>query len=90
MHRCAVHKLTNRDIRLMPNTRGAVTSRQQVRDMVTQIHLCKTTLNNNTDVNSRNSNVMSTWHHHFHGELMYMYELFVCTVQGTTYNWIVI
>ena len=39
MHRCAVHKLTNWHIRLMSNTNGAVTSRLQVRDMVTQVHL---------------------------------------------------
>ena len=49
MHRCAVHKLTNWDIRLMSNSKGAVTSRLQVRDMVTQMHLCKTTINHNIE-----------------------------------------
>ena len=47
MHRCAVHKLTNWHIRLKSNTKGAVTLRLQVRDMVTQMHLCKTTINDN-------------------------------------------
>ena len=49
MHRCAVHKLTNWHIRLKSNTKGAVTLRLQVRDMVTQMHLCKTTINNNIE-----------------------------------------
>ena len=58
MHSCAIHKLTNWHIRLISNTKGAVTSRLQVRDMVTQMHLCKTTINNNiTNVNSCNSDV---------------------------------
>ena len=38
MHKCAVHKLANWHIRLMSNTKGAVTSRLQVCDMVTQMH----------------------------------------------------
>ena len=38
MHRCALHKLANWHIRLMSNTKGAVTSRLQVCDMVTQMH----------------------------------------------------
>ena len=49
MHRCAVHKLTNRHIRLKSNTKGAVTLGLQVRDMVTQMHLCKMTINNNIE-----------------------------------------
>ena len=49
MHRCAVHKLTNWDIRLMSNSKGAVTSRLHVRDMVTQMHLGKTTINHNIE-----------------------------------------
>ena len=42
MHRCAVHKLTNWHTRIKFNTKGAVTLRLQVRDMVTQMHLIMT------------------------------------------------
>ena len=49
MHSCAVHKLTNWHIPLKSNTKGAVTLRLQVRDMVTQMHPCKTTINNNIE-----------------------------------------
>ena len=33
----------------MSNTKGAVKLRLQVRDMVTQMHLCETTINNNIE-----------------------------------------
>ena len=35
--------------RLKSNTKGAVTLRLQVRAMVTKMHLCKTTINNNIE-----------------------------------------
>ena len=43
MHRCAVHKLTNWHIRLLSNTKCAVT----ISPTSTRIHLCKTIINNN-------------------------------------------
>ena len=49
MHRCAVHKPTNWHISLESNRKGAVALRLQVCDMVTQMHLCKMTINNNIE-----------------------------------------
>ena len=49
MHKCAVHKLTSWHISLQSNKKGAVASRLQVRDMETQMHLCKATINNNIE-----------------------------------------